>query len=554
MSKNMNILFKFDYKAYLGRIAKAAQRFPIALFWCVLLLAMICFGKYIPLDGRTRADLSFFPVAFFFISVALRLLSERVENVVLSWTIRIVPLLLCCGVPFLLYEHMMEYRRLTLYLCISLPVAVLVFFFTCLFLKRENDLQFCKFAGNVFKALGIGLVSTAVLFGLYFLVRVIIALVSGFHIEGRDLEWVMCVLLLTILPLVMLSHINSRTEIDSPLETGLPKWWGRFVRFVLLGILLLIISKIYFDGFKALFLQELPRCSVFKMVSAGMFLMMLVLFCLYPNWKLKCSKFDEAVFKYLPIAMMPPLLFLSVAVFIRFADYGITINRLWLLVLIIWCWVVCIYLAVSARKRMVWIPVSFAVLFLVLSLRPWGVPYVTTSMLEDQVRAWAEDRGYSVPVDCEYVPDSDTLMIAKLEYLAYHDCFNVANRDCFLYSVRVRHRQEQSDHEEYEKYYDDKDIDIKIDHHVENFLYVDCRDIRLYHTENPDSLYHISLKLEDRVLVYDVPKTTFASYPGKVVLKNENSNFVIKYYSLEVNSPSISDYDKIEINGFLFEW
>lgn len=153
-------------------------------------------------------------------SVALRLLSERVDNVLLSWTIRIVPLLLCCGVSFLLYEHIMEYRRLAIPLCISLPVAVLVFFFTCLFLRRENDLQFCKFVGNVFKSLGLSAISGAVFFALSILLLLIFRWLAGSFLDDTWYdtwrEFTGYALFFLVLPLVMLSHINSRAEIDSP--------------------------------------------------------------------------------------------------------------------------------------------------------------------------------------------------------------------------------------------------------------------------------------------------------------------------------------------------
>ena len=72
----------------------------------------------------------------------------------------------------------------------------------------------------------------------------------------------------------------------------------------------------------------------------------------------------------LPIAILPLLVLMTIGIARRFNDYGITLNRLYLLTLNIWFYIVCIGLFVLRARRIQWIAVSFAGIFLLTSVLP----------------------------------------------------------------------------------------------------------------------------------------------------------------------------------------
>ena len=96
--------------------------------------------------------------------------------------------------------------------------------------------------------------------------------------------------------------------------------------------------------------------------------------------------------------MIPLVLFMSVGVFRRFNDYGITIPRLYLLIVNIWFLAICVYFAVAKRKRMILIPASFSVLFVVFSFGPLSAANITLKSLRTSVTDWLSKENAHLPL------------------------------------------------------------------------------------------------------------------------------------------------------------
>ena len=93
-------------------------------------------------------------------------------------------------------------------------------------------------------------------------------------------------------------------------------------------------------------------------------------FCMYPSLRQGLSRFEQRMARRLPIAILPLLVLMTIGIARRFNDYGITLNRLYLLTLNIWFYIVCIGLFVLRARRIQWIAVSFAGIFLLTSVLP----------------------------------------------------------------------------------------------------------------------------------------------------------------------------------------
>lgn len=79
----------------------------------------------------------------------------------------------------------------------------------------------------------------------------------------------------------------------------------------------------------------------------------------------------------MPVLILPLLLLMTIGIIRRFNDYGITINRLYLATLNGWFYIVCIGLFVIKARRINWIPVSFAGIFLLTSALPVNYAGIT---------------------------------------------------------------------------------------------------------------------------------------------------------------------------------
>ena len=76
---------------------------------------------------------------------------------------------------------------------------------------------------------------------------------------------------------------------------------------------------------------------------------------------------------------------MTVGIVRRFSDYGITINRLYLITLNLWFYFVCITLFVTKARRINWITISFALIFLFTSAFPINYFSITHDYMKSHI-------------------------------------------------------------------------------------------------------------------------------------------------------------------------
>lgn len=119
----------------------------------------------------------------------------------------------------------------------------------------------------------------------------------------------------------------------------------------------LIVLYIY--ALRILASWELPIGWVSWLVIALMTGCIAIEFGLYPTRMAHGKRMDELIARWLPAFVLPLLCLMTIGIIRRFNDYGVTINRLYLITLNVWCYFVCITLILIKAKRINWIPVSF---------------------------------------------------------------------------------------------------------------------------------------------------------------------------------------------------
>jgi Domain of unknown function (DUF4153) len=81
-----------------------------------------------------------------------------------------------------------------------------------------------------------------------------------------------------------------------------------------------------------------------------------------------------AVFRqYFPYMVAPQILMLGYAIYLRIAQYDLTMNRYFVVVFGIWLTLISLYYIISAKKYLSFIPTSLVVIIVVISFGPWSV-------------------------------------------------------------------------------------------------------------------------------------------------------------------------------------
>lgn len=77
--------------------------------------------------------------------------------------------------------------------------------------------------------------------------------------------------------------------------------------------------------------------------------------------------------KYFPLAVLPQLIMLFYAIYLRITQYDLTMNRYFVVIFGLWLFVVSLYLVLSRKKSLAIITASLTLISLLISVWPWSV-------------------------------------------------------------------------------------------------------------------------------------------------------------------------------------
>lgn len=171
-----------------------------------------------------------------------------------------------------------------------------------------------------------------------------------------------------------------------------------FTKNVLLPLAAIYTVILYAYGLKILFTFELPKGSVCLMVTG---LVSAVLTIIYGLQGYLCESSDtqrgrriaQLAVRKLPTAMIPLLVLMSVAIFYRINEYGVTPKRLYVATFNIWAYAVAFYLTFKREPKLNIVAFSFAVIFLLTSAIPgfnystWGLNAVRKKIVSELAEA-----------------------------------------------------------------------------------------------------------------------------------------------------------------------
>jgi len=153
-----------------------------------------------------------------------------------------------------------------------------------------------------------------------------------------------------------------------------------------LPILAVYTLILYVYLIQIIFKWQLPNGWVSTLVSVlgiGGFVCILILHPLYLS---KENKLVDRFSRLFPALLFPLLILMTIGIVRRIADYGLTINRMYILILNLWFYGISIYLFVKQSKQVKGIIISFAAVAFLSSVGPWSVFSTTRNSLKTQLK------------------------------------------------------------------------------------------------------------------------------------------------------------------------
>lgn len=389
----MKKLSKPSLKDWRQQLLALVLRFPTSIFFCIITCASWIFLNH-KFQEATDIDamkifLMLYPVTALLLSLQLHLWTEEWQQQKRAWQVHLgiqVVWLGICAVLANTYTNTIEQNIAIVVLATVMGVG----WFTLPYYQQRNDRPAINFLLNLIGGCSLAFViSLGVLIGLSLLLN---SLTSLFLLDIKytlylDLSAVCFTL---IAPLLLMASLPQGANKFSESNWLQNRFGNGVIHYLLIPLHMAYTITLYAYTAKIIITWELPNGWVSWLVSVLMLLTVTIVFLLYPiHHEKEVKRFDQFIVRYLPVIVLPLLVLMSVGIYRRFSDYGVTIYRLYLLIFNVWCYAVCLGLMVCRSRRVIWIINSFLIVWALISIFPYNIASYTRNKLTSDVKLLA---------------------------------------------------------------------------------------------------------------------------------------------------------------------
>ena len=191
----------------------------------------------------------------------------------------------------------------------------------------------------------------------------------GIKASSKDF-WSIAIFFQIVFPvLLFLSRVvNSKQVTGENIKVG--DSWARLANYFLIPVAATYMVILYCYECHIALAWELPNGGVSYLVAVMMGLFFIVEGYLYFSNHADGQDVTAWYLRQLPLLVMPLLVLMSIGIWRRVSDYGLTAARLYLITLNIWFYIACFFMLRTKVRRIHWIPVSFCIVFVLTSVLP----------------------------------------------------------------------------------------------------------------------------------------------------------------------------------------
>lgn len=353
----------FSIADFSTRLAATVIRFPLTVVACFTLMFFV-------VSDVNEIDM-FHCAEAIVISLAVSIGCEGRVKLWLNWVVTAVAL--AVWTLYSIFFPGADADTGQIFRDFSIGVGFGIAIFTILFFRRQpDDRQFWNYSRAIIVH---GIFSfafaLALMLGLYLAVFFVILL--GVPLQFGDIA-AFCIFV--VFPVFTICYVPRGEErFDNTLDFS--KLLKILTQYLLLPLIALYFVIIYFYLFTILAQWSLPDGKITYIVTTSVALYMLLLLLSYPAY----AEADSRIFRFLArwgaVIALPLVVLMSVSICYRIHQYGFTIRRGYVVVLNLWFYGVLIFLFVTKSLKIKWIPISFAIVFLLVSIGPWSISEIS---------------------------------------------------------------------------------------------------------------------------------------------------------------------------------
>lgn len=366
------------------------KRFPVTVTFIFVFTAYLIYLTYTDWKGEDRLlfIIGYYLSVGILLSLTLHLWSEEVKSRLWKTGINLAAHALLIADAFLLY-HYLTTESSWIEIGIAHAAAILAvglstFFLS--FLREKNDIASWNFALNTVSAYIVTQVIGLILCAGISLLLFSLHQLFDIHISGKCYAYIYYLCNVSLGLMLFLGLLPQGNDKHNR-EPHSSEFLNGILHYLFLPLTAGYLIVLYIYATRILISWELPIGWVSWLIVALMTVCIAVQFGLYPTRFKEGKRFDNWIARWMPVLILPLLLLMTIGIIRRFNDYGITINRLYLATLNGWFYIVCIGLFVIKARRINWIPVSFAGIFLLTSALPVNYAGITKNTILKEIKA-----------------------------------------------------------------------------------------------------------------------------------------------------------------------
>lgn len=376
MVKKNKSMKKFNFKGLSKDLLQVIKRFHIVLLYVAGLATM----SFLEIN-QTNFEAEFNVWGYFILSIIASIsvvLYAEINTQLWRKSIAYTVLFAIFIYSFVSFDYKTEWETMQF---AAILLTLILITFTILFYRKNTDVSFWIFAENITRQIITTIIYSSILFGG--LALAIYAIQILFELKMNDKVYAnlstACYLILS--PIYFLMNVPPRNKFyeETPKYAKFLRILGLYVLLPLLGIYLVIL---YLYLFKITISWELPNGWVTTLVSILALGGYLAKFLVFP---IPNNKLVNFLNKYFSVLLLPLIVLMSVGLARRIADYGISINRLYVLVFNLWLYAASIYLFLTQSKHLRWLVISFSAVLFLASIGPWSVYAITKNVMEKNI-------------------------------------------------------------------------------------------------------------------------------------------------------------------------
>ena len=433
---------KISFKEFKEKIIYAVIRFPLT-FVSIIILASTLILKIINNDLNNFTQLATFGFLSILLTLSFYLFAEDRYKKILTSAINLILmallLLICSTFPNDLPEAFFSQ-----FYILMLSFAICILFSAFIFDK--NSLKWWNYLlKTIYLIIISGFFSAVIMVGLSLAV---ISLDKLFLVKiDNDVYQYLAVFSFVIFaPTYFLSQIQSKSNEKGTETINYPYILKILGLYILLPLISIYTIILYGYLIKIVINWELPNGWVSWLVSILAVSIFVTIIIIHPLYEKKDNKIANYFTRYLPLLLIPLLILMFIGIIRRFSDYGITLNRLLIIILNIWFFAVAIYLIISKSHNPKVILISFSFVSLLSAIGPWSPIYITENKLKNEFQSLLKEINWNNSIN--YVNNNSLSLIKqyRIKDLAYylqnnygknsiHYLFSALGKDADVYTL-----------------------------------------------------------------------------------------------------------------------